>query len=198
MEIGNRILVILAHPALHKSRFNKQLANVAGNIEGVTLHDLFNTYPDYHIHVKHEQELLLQHKIIVWQYPFYWYSSPALLKEWIDLVFEHGWAYGRKGKMLAGKKVLSAITAGGGEQAYAEGGYNGSTINQFLLPLRQTARLCKMTWLPPFVVHGTHLLGEKDVEQYAIQYKEILISLRDNIFSDEELLEKEYINHLID
>ena len=56
---------------------------------------------------KREQELLLQHKIIVWQHPFYWYSSPALLKEWIDLVLEHGWAYGRKGDMLKGKKVNS-------------------------------------------------------------------------------------------
>lgn len=28
------------------------------------------------------------------QHPFYWYSTPALLKEWQDLVLEHGWAYG--------------------------------------------------------------------------------------------------------
>ncbi len=198
MEIGNRILVLLAHPALHKSRINKRLAAEVKTLDGVTFHDLFETYPDYHIDVKQEQELLLQHKIIVWQHPFYWYSSPALLKEWIDLVFEHGWAYGRKGKMLAGKKVMSAITTGGGEQAYADGGYNGYTINQFLLPFRQTAKLCNMTWLPPFMVHGTHLLKDDDIENYATKYKNALISLRDNIFSDDELLKNDYINQLID
>lgn len=198
MEVGNRILLLYAHPAAHKSRVNSRLIEVAKHIEGVTFHDLFNTYPDYHIHVKREQELLLQHKVIVWQHPFYWYSSPALLKEWIDLVLEHGWAYGRKGNMLSEKKVMSVITTGGGEQAYAEGGYNGFTINQFLLPFRQTAKLCKMDYLPPFVVHGTHLLEEPDIEDYATKYKRILISLRDNIFSDKELMEKSYINHLID
>lgn len=198
MEVGNRILLIYVHPASHKSRINSRLIEEVKNIEGVTFHDLFNTYPDYHIHVKREQELLLQHKVIVWQHPFYWYSSPALLKEWIDLVLEHGWAYGRKGNMLSEKKVMSVITTGGGEQAYAEGGYNGFTINQFLLPFRQTAKLCKMDYLPPFVVHGTHLLEEPDIEDYAAKYKRILISLRDNIFSDKELMEKSYINHLID
>ena len=198
MNVGNRILLIYVHPASHKSRINSRLIKEVKNIEGVTFHDLFNTYPDYHIHVKREQELLLQHKVIIWQHPFYWYSSPALLKEWIDLVLEHGWAYGRKGNMLSEKKVMSVITTGGGEQAYAEGGYNGFTINQFLLPFRQTAKLCKMDYLPPFVVHGTHLLEEPDIEDYAAKYKRILISLRDNIFSDKELMDKSYINHLID
>lgn len=198
MEIGNRIVVIFAHPALHKSRINKHLVEEVKSIEGITFHDLFATYPDYHIDVKKEQELLLQHKIIVWQHPFYWYSAPALLKEWIDLVLEHGWAYGRNGVMLKGKKVISAITAGGGEQAYTEGGYNGFTINQYLLPFRQTAKLCKMVYLPPFMVHGTHLLTDRDIEEYASKYKRLLVSLRDDIFSDQELLENEYLNHLID
>lgn len=198
MELANRILLLYAHPASHKSRINKRLIEEVKNIEGVTFHDLFNSYPDYHIDVKKEKELLLQHKVIIWQHPFYWYSSPALLKEWIDLVLEHGWAYGRKGNMLAGKKVMSVITAGGSEQVYTEGGYNGFTINQFLLPFSQTAKLCKMVYLPPFVVHGTHLLSEKDITDYAVKYKDILISLRDNLFSDEELLNNQYINHLID
>ncbi|WP_396125955.1 NAD(P)H-dependent oxidoreductase [Brevibacillus laterosporus] len=25
--------------------------------------------------------------------PFYWYSSPPLLKKWLDDIFTHGWAY---------------------------------------------------------------------------------------------------------
>jgi len=46
----------------------------------VTIHDLYETYPNFHIQVKFEQDLLLAHDIIVFHHPFYWYSSPAILK----------------------------------------------------------------------------------------------------------------------
>jgi glutathione-regulated potassium-efflux system ancillary protein KefG len=167
-------------------------------LDGITFHDLCDTYPDYHIHVRKEQELLLQHKIIVWHHPFYWYSAPAIVKEWIDLVLEHGWAYGRHGTMLTGKKAVSVITTGGGTMAYQEGGFNGFTIDQFLLPFRQTAKLCHMTYLPPFVVHGTHLLKENDISTYALKYKRLLLSLRDDLFDEGELSGKQYLNELIE
>ena len=64
-------------------------------MEGVRLHDLYEAYPDFLIDVEAEQALLLEHDVIVFQHPVYWYSSPAILKEWQDLVLEHGFAYGR-------------------------------------------------------------------------------------------------------
>lgn len=197
MQVGNKILILFAHPAIHKSRINKQLMEQAKEIDGVTFHNLYEAYPDYHIHVKKEQDLLLQHKIIVWQHPFYWYSAPSIIKEWIDLVLEHGWAYGRQGKMLEGKKIFSAITSGGSSQAYTKGGYNGYTIAQYLLPYQQTAKLCKMTYLPPFMVQGTHLLKDKDISEQALKYKQLLVSLRDNLFDDKDLLKPTYLNELI-
>jgi glutathione-regulated potassium-efflux system ancillary protein KefG len=33
----------------------------------------------------------------------YWYSTPAILKEWQDLVLEHVFAYGHEGTKLHGK-----------------------------------------------------------------------------------------------
>lgn len=197
MDSANRVLILFAHPAYHKSRVNRHLVDAVSSLDGVTMHDLYDAYPDYHIHVKKEQDLLLQHKYIVWHHPFYWYGCPPILKEWIDLVLEHGWAYGRQGNMLKGKKVMTAITTGGGLQAYEEGGYNGYTINQFLLPFRQTAKLCKMDYLPPFVVHGTHLLKEDDIMQYADKYAQLITALRDNVFDDSDLKSKAYINELI-
>ena len=89
-KTGTRILVLFAHPVQHKSRVNKELVSAIQGIEGITFHYLYEDYPDFHIDVKREQELLLSHDIFVWQHPFYWYSAPALLKEWIDLVLEHG------------------------------------------------------------------------------------------------------------
>ena len=151
----NRILVLFAHPALEKSRVNRQLAAAVRELPGVTFHDLYETYPEFDIDVPREQDLLVQHDVIVLQHPFFWYSTPALLKEWQDLVLAHGWAYGSEGKMLQGKQALSVVTTGGREQAYDPEGLNRFTMRQFLAPIEQTFRLCGVEYRPPFVVHGT-------------------------------------------
>jgi glutathione-regulated potassium-efflux system ancillary protein KefG len=198
MSIKKNILIHFAHPAIHKSRVNLELFKGIQEIEGVTLSNLYEKYPDFHIDVKHEQDLLLGNDIIIWQHPFYWYSSPSILKEWIDLVLEHGFAYGRKGKALEGKAVFNTITTGGRKEAYSVGGYNKYTINQFMVPFRQTAVLCNMTYLPPFVVHGTHLLTEREISGYARDYRTILISLRDGIFSFDDLSKLIYMNDILE
>jgi len=165
--------------------------------EHVTVRYLYDLYPDFYIDVKAEQELLLEHDIIVWQHPFYWYSAPALLKEWIDLVLEHGFAYGREGNALKGKQVLTATTTGGRMEAYTEGGHNRFTMNQFLAPYEQTARLCKMDYLPPFVIHGSLIMNEQDIKQVSEDYRKVIVSLRDGIFDVKDLMEHKYINHIL-
>ena len=66
-------LIILAHPTFDKSFANKtiieELEKSNLDIEIRNIHEL---YPDYKIDVKIEQEALLRHKTIVFQYPFYW------------------------------------------------------------------------------------------------------------------------------
>ena len=95
-----KILVLFAHPAFHKSKVNKMLVEGLADMEGVTFHDLYQEYPELEIDVKREQELLLDHDVIMLQFPLFWYSTPAILKEWQDLVLEHGWAFGSKGNKL--------------------------------------------------------------------------------------------------
>ena len=173
------VLVLLAHPALHRSRVNRRLTDSIRGLDGVTVHDLYEAYPDFDIDVRHEQALLAAHKTLVWQHPFYWYSTPALLKEWQDLVLEFGWAYGPEGNSLHGKIFLSALTTGGPEQAYQTEGFNRFTIQQLLAPIEQTARLCGMEPLPPFVIHGTHRFTEPDIERHADDYRRVILALRD-------------------
>jgi len=174
-----RILVLFAHPALEKSRVNLRLLDAARGVEGVRLNDLYEEYPDFHIDVKREQGLLVASDIVLFQHPFYWYSTPAILKEWQDLVLEHGWAYGRTGTALSGKKLLSVITTGGGEDSYCETGYNRCTIRELLAPIAYTASLCGMDYLPPWVVHGTHRLVDSDLEREVASYRRMLVALRD-------------------
>jgi glutathione-regulated potassium-efflux system ancillary protein KefG len=178
-ETTRAILILFAHPVLQKSRINKALIDGVRELDGVTFHDLYEAYPDLDIDVQAEQELLESHDLVVMQHPFYWYSTPAMLKEWQDLVLEHGWAYGSQGDALRGKELLSVITTGGREAAYQKGGYNRFTMGQLLAPLEQTARLCGMEFLPPFVVHGTHLLGEARIQRHAEEYRRALEALRD-------------------
>ncbi len=175
-----RILLLFAHPAYHKSRVNRYLLDAAKQVEGIHIHDLYEEYPDFHIDVTREQRLLLEHDVIVFQHPFYWYSCPALLKEWLDLVLQHGFAYGDEGTALQGKWLLTATTTGGRAPAYQRDGMNYYSMSEFLVPFERTASLCGMHYLPPFVVHGTRALdGDEVLVEHARHYGEILARLRD-------------------
>ena len=173
-----RVLVLFAHPALQKSRINVRLAAAARTVAGITFHDLYEAYPDFQINVAHEQDLLRAHDVVVFQHPFYWYSCPALLKEWLDLVLEHGFAYGHEGTALRGQTLVSALTTGGPTAAYGRTGYNHFTLDELLAPFEQTARLCGMNWLPPFVVPGTiRLTDPAAIVTHAAAYARFLANL---------------------
>jgi glutathione-regulated potassium-efflux system ancillary protein KefG len=192
-----KVLVLFAHPALEKSRVQMRMLKQIKQLDGVTLHDLYEVYPDFDIDIAREQELLLRHDIIVWQHPLYWYSSPALIKQWLDLVLEHGWAYGENGNKLAGKKAFNAISSGGSKEAYSKMGRSRFSIHDFLAGFNQTATLCNMTYLPPFAVHGTHRLKTADMDLHALQYAQLLTALVHDRISDEEWKSVTYLNELI-
>lgn len=150
-------LILVAHPDIGKSRGNRRLRDAVVGLADVTIHELYKVYPDFQINaaaVQAEQALLLSHDAIVFQHPFYWYSCPALLKEWMDRVLSMGFAYGPGGDKLKGKLWLSAITTGGPEVAYRSGGYNHYTISELMRPFQQTANLAEMIWQPVFVTHS--------------------------------------------
>lgn len=172
-----KILILFAHPRLESSRINTRLVSrVPGSDEAghITFHDLYEIYPDFNVDIDHEKRLLAEHEVIIWHHPFYWYSAPPLLKQWIDMVLEYGWAYGRGGTALKDKIIFNAITTGGDHQAYCAQGYNKYTINQFMQPFEQTAKLCLMEYLPPFTVMGTHRMTDREIELAARDYGRLL------------------------
>jgi glutathione-regulated potassium-efflux system ancillary protein KefG len=174
-----QVLILFAHPALEKSRANRRLLRAVEGLEGVTLRDHYEDYPDFLIDVPREQEDLKRHDVILFQHPFFWYSSPALIKEWLDLVLTYGFAYGPDATELLGKTVLSVITAGGPAAAYTPEGYNHFSVRQLLAPFEQTARLCGMKYLDPFVIHDANELSEAALDEAALAYRELLVALRD-------------------
>ena len=174
MTATPQILVLYAHPAAHRSRVNRRLAAAARAIPNVTLHDLYETYPDFHIDIPREQALLAQADLVVFQHPIQWYSMPALLKEWLDLVFENGWAYGPGGTALKGKDYWLSVTAGGPVESYRESGYNHRPFDAYLPPFQQTAALCGMRWLSPHIFFGARQADDAAIAAHVAQFQEQL------------------------
>ncbi|WP_246845285.1 NAD(P)H-dependent oxidoreductase [Leptospira biflexa] len=171
-----KILILLVHPNLERSKANQMLLDSLPVSDNITLRDLYELYPHFTINVKEEQTLLQNHDVILFQHPFYWYSCPPLMKQWIDAVLEDGWAYGKNGNALKGKKWIQAISTGGSEKAYQKDGFHGHLIDAFLLPFQRTAELCQMEYQKPFLVQGTFQLKEEEFQKESLRYRNFILS----------------------
>ncbi len=187
-----RLIHYYAHPGHRFSRANRAMAAAATPLEGITRVDLYAEYPRFDIDIDREQARLLAHDVIVLQFPLFWYSAPALVKEWIDLVLEHGFAYGEGGDELSGKSLMLAVTAAGPEAAYAPQGYQHFPLRTFLTPFEQTARLSKMRFLAPYVLHSSL---KTDPAAHARGFATLLNALRDDRYDLERAERAEIVTH---
>jgi glutathione-regulated potassium-efflux system ancillary protein KefG len=189
-----RVLILFAHPRFEKSRVNRSLLSALPVSESITLHDLYERYPDYNIDVETEKQLLIAYDVLIWHHPFYMFSAPAILKQWMDLVLEYGWAHGGEGDALKNKTAFNVVTTGGSRESYTKDGFNRFTIREFLRPFEQTARLCKMTYLPPFAVHGTYRLTGGELLRHAEDYASLLQLLSGGLYRREEMERFDFLN----
>lgn len=197
--VKQKILVLFAHPVFQTSLLNKTLVSALPDDAHVTFHDLYEAYPNFMIDVAKEQALLKEHDVVVFQHPLYWYSSPAILKEWMDLVLAHGFAYGTEGTALKGKKFISVITSGGAVENY-QGERN---MRELLKPFELTAKLCYMDFLPPFITFaGLKIkannfgedLSENYLSQQATKYSQLIDDLIHNRIDSNQLQNFELMN----
>ncbi len=176
-ETAPNVLLVLAHPSLERSRANLAMAAAADSLAEVRLHDLYEVYPDFLVDVDAEQARLKAHPVIVLQFPLYWYSTPALLKAWIDEVWLHGFAYGKGGTALSGKTLMVACAAGSPEKDYKTGGAHRYSTATFLRPLERTAALCRMHWAEPFVMHESRLRSAASLAAEVDRYRDRIAAL---------------------
>jgi glutathione-regulated potassium-efflux system ancillary protein KefG len=168
-----KILVNVFHPNLeNQSKVNNAWVKELEKHKAITINREYTQYSDWNIDIEKEQKLLLGHDRIVFQHPFYWYSTPPLMKKWLDDVLTYGWAYGPGGTALKGKEWVSAISAGGPADAYQAGGYNNYSMSELLKPLQQTANLIGMKYLPAYVLHGAVQVSEAEIAASAVSYVE--------------------------
>ena len=171
-----KTLVILAHPALATSVANKTVVEQLSQAkQDLSIRHLDELYSDYTIDVAAEQSALIKADTIVLQFPFYWYSAPPSLKNWIDQVFSFNFAYGPEGDKLKGKTLIVATTIGGPKEAYNPLGYNHFQVRDLLLPFEQTAYLTGMRYADPIYTHScVYVPGvynvKEEVEERARQH----------------------------
>lgn len=151
-------LMILAHPYFDVSVANKTIIQELQKQDlDLEIRDIHQLYPNYQIDVAAEQEALLRHDTIILQFPMFWFSMPAILKQWFDSVFTYQFAYGSKGDKLKNKKLLPSLTVGQIEGNFYDGEH--FLIDDFLRSIQKSAEYSQMEYLKP-----TFLFGVSPVE----------------------------------
>ena len=139
---ARRALLVLAHPrgdsltGLSGERARRRLAHDGYAVDVLDLHaEGFDPRmdpadePDWHdpgkrytdeVHA-HMDRLAAADAVVV-VFPVWWFDVPAILKGWVDRVWNHGFAYGPEPTALAAKRVLWLGLAGGSRHSYAEQG----------------------------------------------------------------------------
>lgn len=82
----------------------------------------------YSEEVQREMRRVERNEATVMVFPVYWWSMPALLKGWIDRVWNYGWAYGAR--KFPQRRVWMIGIAGGFEESYAKRGYDAAMQTQ--------------------------------------------------------------------
>jgi len=175
-----KTLIIVTHPNIETSVINKRWVEELSKYPALyTVHQLHQVYPDGKIDVQAEQRLVEQHDNIVFQFPYYWFNCPGLLKTWLDEVVLHGWAYGSKsGYKMAGKKIALAISVGVDEEDYRIGGKYKYPMDELLRPFELSFAYVKADYRPFFAYYGLDVNASLEwVERSVPMYMEFLEQL---------------------
>ncbi|XP_057698490.1 ribosyldihydronicotinamide dehydrogenase [quinone]-like [Corythoichthys intestinalis] len=91
------------------------------------------------VDITEEQCKLSEANLIIFQFPMYWFSMPAILKGWIDRVLTLGYAYSDEKRYGQGifkeKKAILSFTTGSTESMFSANGINGD-MNVTLWPIQ--------------------------------------------------------------
>ena len=166
--------VFVTHPNINQSRVNSALAKGATSLTGVEVRYLYDLYPDGKIDVAAEQAVLENTDRIVLQFPMQWYSTPPLLKQWLDDVLTYGWSHGGETQALRGKQLMLAVSLGGAESAYQTDGAAGHTVGEYLLSFETISGYLGMDYIRAFITGGSATITDEEIAAQVGRYKTVL------------------------
>lgn len=156
--------------------------------------------------IQAEQEKLLWADFVIFQFPIWWYSVPAILKGWFDRVFASGFVYGTEiGRYdtggLRGRKAILSATTGSSQHAYTPLGMDGDINEKILYPINHgMLYFAGLEPLEPFIAY-TPSHDEEERNHYLEQYKKRLQNLSEipsipyhpsSHYDDNHQLKREY------
>jgi glutathione-regulated potassium-efflux system ancillary protein KefG len=101
-------------------------------------------------------------------------TAHLVLKEWIDEVLTHGFAYGADGDALQGKRLQLVLSTGGPESSYAPAGHNRFSMAELRRPADATAHLCGLEIAEPLILHSAPRATTAELSEHAVRYRELL------------------------
>ncbi|KMQ62385.1 NADPH quinone oxidoreductase [Chryseobacterium sp. BLS98] len=131
-----------------------------------------------------EQEKIEWCDMMIWQFPLYWFSAPAILKGWIDKVFTMGKFYDN-GKIFGngfsvGKRAMLSVTAAGPEKNYTKDKYGD--ISSILFPIhRGILEFLGFSVLQPEFIYSVERLTDEERKTVLNNWSERLINIEKEI-----------------
>ena len=131
--------------------------------------------------IQAEIEKLKWCDLLIFNFPMYWFSVPAILKGWIDRVFVSGFCYGGKRFYdqggLKGKKGLLAFTLGGREHMFGQDKIHGDMQTMLRPILRGSMAYVGLSVLPPFIAWHVPYISDEDRHTLLEEYRAYLTNL---------------------
>lgn len=131
--------------------------------------------------VRRELDKLIAADLVIFQFPLYWYSMPAIMKGWIDRVLVSGYCYGglrfydRGG--LQGKRAMLGVTLGGQPHMFSPDGVHGELDLLLSHVLRGTLGYVGFTVLPPFYAFHVPYISSAARQEMLEQFSQRLRQL---------------------
>ncbi len=174
--MNNQITILLSHPNICNSIFNKYLVDINRKMPNFQFRHLDKSKVNGYFDLEAEKKLLRESKALVWQFPIYWYNSPASLRDWQDQIMSP--IVYSADNFLKGMPVRVVFTAGAAAEHYTHEGLNRHTVEEMLVPFEMTANAAGMIWKKPLGFFGCSPdMPKAALEKAAQKYKDSLLEL---------------------
>ena len=164
-----KTLILISHPQFEDSGTQQFLKTSFYSLDDVKYQVIDELYTATGtIDIEKEQNALRDFDRIVFQFPMYWYSSPASLKRFMDDVFTRNYIVAKRS--LKTKELGIVVSLGDAEADFQAGGPEQFTVSELLRPFQAFANKAGMTYLKPFVVNQFGYLDPAQKEKLLVDY----------------------------